>query len=223
MLELAGRVGGDAAVDRAGLEHGAARRLEEAEALAESAASGRRSAALVAGADARRRRPGASHDLVDVERAGRGRAAGRGRRARPTLEEVGGLAVEHHADVEELLAVDARHAAQHDVLVGSCSRLMRHRLRQPLAGAEPGGEERDVRRPQRVRASRRPGTGSSQASGTSASTSAKTVVVEQPARPRRRRAPGRRRGSQEHVVGGVPRLRGEPLGSLTPPPQAWWK
>ena len=32
-------------------------------------------------------------------------------------EEVGGVAVEHHADVDELLAVDARDAAQRDVLV----------------------------------------------------------------------------------------------------------
>ena len=153
-----------AAVDRAGLEHRAAGRLEEAEALAERLA-GRRSPALVARADARRRTP-APRRPGRRRAAGRGRAAGRRSTCQATLEEVGGLAVEHHADVEELLAVDAGHAAQHDVLVGAVGSLMRHLRRQPLAGARAGRS--GTRRTPRAAASgvSAPGTGSSQASGT---------------------------------------------------------
>ena len=50
VVELAGRVVGEAAVDRAGLEHRAARRLEEAEPLAHRGPGGATSS-LVAGAD----------------------------------------------------------------------------------------------------------------------------------------------------------------------------
>ena len=72
------------------------------------------------------------------------------------LEERRLLAVEDHADVEELLAVDARHAAEHDVLVGQAGRAH--------AALTPGSQARvasraerndDVRRPQRRRATRR--------------------------------------------------------------------
>ena len=54
------------------------------------------------------------------------------------VEEVGGLAVQDDADVEELLAVGSRHAAQHDVLVGHA-----------LIAAPPGSHWRVPRRARR--------------------------------------------------------------------------
>ena len=60
VLQLARRVAGQPAVHRAGLEHGAARRLEEAEPLTQRL-PGRLAPALVAATHARRRRSRASH------------------------------------------------------------------------------------------------------------------------------------------------------------------
>src|SRR6478672_398960 len=115
VVELAGRVVRHAAVHRTGLEHGAPRRLEEAEALAERL-SGRLTRSLVAVADEVDERERLAH-LRDVD-PGVQRAQPVGVDVAHDVEEVGGLAVQHDADVEELLAVRTRHAAQHDVLVG---------------------------------------------------------------------------------------------------------
>ena len=53
------------------------------------------------------------------------------------VEEVGHLAVQHHADVDELLAVHARDAPEHDVLVGQL--LLGHAARrEPLAWRRGG-------------------------------------------------------------------------------------
>ena len=56
-------------------------------------------------------------DRVDVDPRGED-AEPLGRHLPAGVEVVGRLAVEHHADVDELLALHARDAAQHDVLVG---------------------------------------------------------------------------------------------------------
>src|SRR6476661_9525913 len=115
VVELAGRVVRHAAVHRPGLEDGAPRRLEETEALAERL-SGRLAGALVAVADEvdeRERLPHLGHVDPGVERP-----QPVGIDVAHDVEEVGGLAVQDDADVEELLAVGSRHAAQHDVLVG---------------------------------------------------------------------------------------------------------
>ena len=99
----------------AGLEHGAARRLEEAEPLAERLPC-RLPPALVAAAHPLDEGQRLAH-LVDVD-AGVERAQPVGVDGPGDVEEVRALAVQHHADVDELLALGPRHAAQHDVLVG---------------------------------------------------------------------------------------------------------
>ena len=140
VVELAGRVERDAAVDRAGLEDGAARRLEEAEALADRR-RGRRSPALVAGADALDEGQRVA-DLVEVERRVERARAGRGRRARRRR----GSRWRGSRATTPTLTNSSRstrgHAAEHDVLVGEPARSRRRLSRQPLAGAEPGDEER---------------------------------------------------------------------------------
>ena len=115
VLQLGPGVDGQSAVDRAGLQHGAARRLEEPEALAEGLGRGR-STALVTGAD----------PLDEGQRvAEAGDVEGGEERPHPVgvdvpggLQQVGSLAVEHDADVDELLTLHARDAAHDDVLVG---------------------------------------------------------------------------------------------------------
>ena len=123
-------------------------------------------------------------------------------------EEVGGLAVEHHADVEELLAVHARHAAQHDVLVGQAPRSCRHPRRQPLAGAEPGGRGR--RRTPRARRPASPRPAPARATRRAPAPAPR----RRPARPSRAPTSASTAGSassvaDQHVVVGVPGLRRE--------------
>ena len=111
---------------------------------------------------------------------------------RRRAQEVLGLAVQHHADVDELLALDARDAAQHDVLVALHAHLLRSgatRGRVRRAGPEVGDVALAAARP----GDSAPGTGSSHSSGTSASTassaSRRDVAPRAPRpapRPRRR-------------------------------------
>src|ERR1700712_3184575 len=114
-LELRGRVCSEATVHRAGLYDGAARRLEETEAGAE-----------VLGRHGARRLVRAAHRLDELEAVadrvhvdpGRKAPEPIGRDLPGGVEELLGLAVDDDADVDELLTLDARDAAQHDVLVG---------------------------------------------------------------------------------------------------------
>ena len=80
--------------------------------------------------------------------------AGRGRRGSAARRKSACLAVEHDADVDELLAVDAGHAAQHDVLeahlLDAAHAAASTGQPGPVAG-DPGVQEVDVRRAQRVR------------------------------------------------------------------------
>ena len=91
-------------------------------------------------------------------RPGRARAAGPRRRAQAEPRKSVGLAVQHHADVDELLALDPRHAAQHDVLVALAVHRGRLRVGQPGArAAEPGAAGRSDVAPRAARrASPRP-------------------------------------------------------------------
>ena len=91
------------------------RGLEEAEAGADRL-FGRGSPALVPGTHAVDEGQGFTHLLYVDARVERLQPVGVD--VPDGVEVVGRLAVEHHADVDELLAVDARHAAEHDVLVG---------------------------------------------------------------------------------------------------------
>src|SRR5689334_8609692 len=113
-LEGGGRVRGEPAVDGAGLDDGAARCAEPAEPAAEAAERRKTPAGLAA-----------AHPAHGVERGGDGAQVERGRERQQALlvqpprglEVVGRLAVDDDADVEELLALHLRDAAQDDVLV----------------------------------------------------------------------------------------------------------
>ena len=100
---------------------------------------------VVGGADAAHEVQPLAH-RVDVE-AGSERGEAFAVDAPRRLEEAGPFAVEDDADVDELLAVDAGHAAEHDVLVGQSRRRSRGtHPGQPRPGREPSRQERDVRR-----------------------------------------------------------------------------
>jgi hypothetical protein len=149
-------------------------------------------------------------------------AAVAGRRTPGGGEEPRLLAVDDDADVDELLTVDARNAAEDDVLV-RVTRRHRATASQPRGGLETGIEELDVRRAHGVGLST-PGTGSSHASGTWARISVNTSLVEQlpGAGVDRPEVIGLRR-LEEHVVVGLHGCAANRAGSVTPPLQPWWK
>src|SRR6266508_1294681 len=205
-------------MDRPRLQHSGLRGLHEAEAGAEVLAGGE-ATPVVARADSVHERQPVAHPVQIEPRVEGGEPV-------PVdvpgnVQEPAFLAVEHHADVDELITVHTRHAAQDDVLVGHG---------RVHAAATRGSHWRVPRRALRkaTYAARTspgvwaPGTGSSHSSGTSATMSAKAASSSSPETSASAAGTPPRNCCSTWSLGSQAWLANR-CGSVMPPLQAWWK
>ena len=148
-------------------------------------------------------------------------------------EEVGALREEHEADVEELLPLHPRHAAQGDVLVADHARRPRRDHRQPGAGlGQPGGEQLEVCRPHRLPGRRARASARARRRGPASRIERQRRRGEQRQRARSWTARGSEATSRSTWVDGVERLAARTgrrpgpgsasRGGTTAPPRGRW-